>query len=172
MKSLNTIIFYILLLLCVYGCSEGTPEPIEKDGDAPASIIGDVSIENLSGMVRLIYPLPADPSILYVSAQYTAEDGQVKEFRASSYTNTLSLDGFNRSKDYIVELCTVGRNGKNSSLREFTVHPQDPPVMMVRESLKIKEDWGGISVTFNKNSTKANLSIGVCTIDSIGDVLS
>jgi hypothetical protein len=149
------------------GCSEEEANrPMENNSKVPGKVTVTY-IENLPGSVTITYTVPNDPDLLYVMATYV-QDGVVREYKASYYTNTLQLEGFGRDAEYKVDLYAVNRSEKRSEVTSINVHPTRPPVMEVYETLKYQPTFGGISISY-ENKTGAFIAVGVVTTNSEGE---
>jgi hypothetical protein len=166
MKSIKTIIACMLALACFYGCSETELQPIENNSKAPGKV-NVTDIENTPGGAVITYILPSDPDLLYVMARYE-EKGISREFKASFYTNKLTIDGLSKEEEYIIELTAVNRSGKSSEIVPVKIYPLTPPVRGVFESLNGAPTFGGIEITY-ENPSKAFVAIGVLTTDEKGE---
>lgn len=170
MKRNRLSIFFCLLAMVMSSCQESDLEPVENDQIAPEPV-SNATVENLPGAVQITYSLPFDPDLLYVEAEYVSKDGTVRQFKSSYYSNTIRVEGFGDTDEYEVELCAVDRSENKSTPLKVTIKPQTPPVLLTYNSLQITPDFGGVTVKF-KNLTEADLAIGVCTTDSIGDYIT
>jgi hypothetical protein len=111
------------------------------------------------------YNVSNDKNLLGVKAVYE-RSGQTCETKASIYTDSLTLEGFNDTETYEVNLYGVGRNGKLSEPLTVQVTPLEPPYRTVR--VNMAETFGGISVALTGNDTRANLAI-VLLADTAGN---
>lgn len=168
MKKYLLYISVFVLSALGHSCSdENNPNsPIENDKSAPGQVY-NIEVENLSGAARITYSLPDDEDLLYILARYTAKSGAVRDFRSSGYTNSIILEGFGDTSEYNVQLFAVDRSENKSQPVNVSIKPLTPPVALTAESINIKEDFGGISFTFN-NKAKAALAMIVITPDSVG----
>lgn len=170
MKTYIGMIASVLWLFQATGCSDEANTPMEKDTSAPAPVYNPV-VENLPGAARITYSLPSDKDLLYVLASYVDKNGTTRDFRASYYTNSVTVEGFGDTDEYPVALYAVDRSENRSEAVRVTVTPDTPPVLRTAGSLDVKADFGGISFTF-KNETKADLAIMVCTPDETGEMVT
>ncbi|WP_344977765.1 DUF5000 domain-containing lipoprotein [Compostibacter hankyongensis] len=147
-------------------CKEDQPAPQKNDGSAPAPVT-KVSWAPLPGAVRISYAPPADADLFYVEAECETAKGS-KVAKATFYDHAVVLNGFGDTSEYEVKLYAVDRGENRSEPVTVKVKPSLPPVLSVRNSIVIKEDFGGINLAFT-NSTEANLVLFVLTPDSLGD---
>lgn len=150
----------------MYSCnkqSADNPRPIYKNRKKP-EVVTNVRVVNFPGGADIIYNIPADPAILYVQADYKINSRDSLQGKASYYTDTLVVKGFEQSADYTVTLHTVSRSEVKSDPVVITVHPGIPPYLSVLNTLKIYGDFGGANIAF-ENPTNAELAI-VALIDT------
>lgn len=167
MKSLKKLLMICLTLLITYSCKhQEQAGPIDTNVGVP-QVVSNVSVENMPGAVKLSYRLPNDPKLLYVKATCVI-NGRLTEVKASSYTNEMLLEGFDKAQEYEVKLYSVSKGEDASEPIILKVHPTNPPYMLVYESLVLKETFGGAVVTFN-NPTEAELVIEILVADEQGD---
>ncbi|ATP56947.1 hypothetical protein CPT03_10870 [Pedobacter ginsengisoli] len=167
MKRLIYILFAGVIFFIAPGCKQTELTTLVSDGVAPGPITNAV-VENLSGAAKITYKLPPDQDLLYVKALYTSKQGAVRETKVSYYNNNLTVEGFGDTSAYEVKLYAVDRGENVSQPLSVTVKPKKAPFLIVRDSVKVVSDFGGISVSF-KNSTENNIAIVVLANDSLGN---
>lgn len=155
----------LLLAFCV-SCEEDHPAPQVNDGTAPPPPT-DIRTERLPGAVRLSYAIPKGSDAFYVLADCATPNGH-RQAKATVYDNALILDGFGDTSEYTAQVYAVDRGENRSEPVTVTFRPLQPPVRAVKDSLEVKEDFGGIQLNFH-NATEANVVIYVLTPDSSGD---
>jgi hypothetical protein len=155
-----------LILLAINACKQERLGPIEKDKVAPGSVT-NINIVNLNGSARISYSLPTDPDLLYIKALYTTKQGVVRETKVSRFNSSLTVDGFADTSAYDVKLYAVDKSENTSPAVDVTVHPLTPSVFLVRDSLVVNPDFGGVNVAYT-NTDEDNLAIVVLAIDSLG----
>ena len=106
MQNKNIIIPFAFAMIVLAGCDNYTVGPTEKN-TVPPGRVTDIQVENLPGQARLTYKLPTDPDLLYVKAVYPLNSGEIREIKASYYTNTMLLDGFGDTEIHEVEVYAV-----------------------------------------------------------------
>lgn len=166
-KNSNKIFWFAVLLLLLNACKEEMFKPLSNDGKAPGKVKSAV-VENFNGGARITAVLPDDDDLLYIKAIVEVEPGKIREFKASSYSKELYLDGFAQSKPYEVKLYAVDKGENTSEPLLITIHPLTPPVELIYKSLIVKPDFGGVNVSF-QNSTQASVSIVIEIKDDKGD---
>lgn len=158
-----------IMLLFILACEEDSHTPINKTDGIPSPVT-NVIVESLPGAGKISYQLPNDENLLCVKATYEAQEGVIREVKASYYTNSLIVEGFGDTLEYNVSLYTVGRNNEESVPVTVALKPKLPPVYGVYESIKesVHETFGGIKFSV-ENPEEADVRIYVNTLDSAGD---
>jgi len=156
-----------ILLLTIFACKEDKHFPVENDKISPAPVTNLVA-ESLSGGAKLSYTLPDDPDLLYVVAEFEIQKGNIRRVKASSYDNSLTINGFGDTLTHKVMLYSIDRSENRSAPVIIDVVPLSPPVKETYKSLIVAPDFGGITLSFT-NLSEANIVIHVLTKDSLGD---
>lgn len=167
-RLINRLCMWMLVLVTAQACKESDISPVVNDGKAPGPVTG-VTVENLSGAARLKYSLPSDPDLLYVKAVYRTKQGVERENKVSFYNNTITVAGFADTDPYEVKLYTVDKGGNVSEPTSVTVNPLTAPYRIIRSSLQVIANFGGIDVSF-KNGTEADVAIVVVAPNTLGDL--
>jgi len=166
--NIKNIFLSILAIMLFTTCSEEKLTPVNVDDETIPPPVNQVKVKNLSGAVQLTYQIPQSSSLLYVEAECAMTADRITTTKASYYQHTLQIMGFGDSKPYEVKLYSVGRNLKRSEPVIVQVHPLDPPIWGIYQSLQVVEDFGGLSIDF-ENQTEAEVSVVVERQDSLGD---
>ena len=160
---------YLILIacgMCFYSCSEeNNREPVTSDSTVPGQV-SNVQVETLPGAVKLTYDLPAGLSLSYVKAECLI-NGVVRQVKASSYVNNLTIEGFADESTYTVNLYSVNRSEHASEPVSVQVKPLSPNFREVFKNIQLLEDWGGAGVFF-ENPYEADLAITLMYVDSTG----
>jgi hypothetical protein len=137
----------VLLILLLSSCkkNEGFNGPVSDDKTKPG-VITDVKVKNLNGAAYITYKLPNSPNLLYVLAQYDINGKTVRQTKSSYYTDTVLVDGFAKTKDYTVTLWSVSRANVQSDPVTVTVHPDTPYYLLIKPTIKLAPDFGGVNV--------------------------
>jgi len=168
---MKRIVFFALLILSVAAisnCKKDKLQAVENDKSAPGTISNPV-VESKSGAVKITYSLPADNDLLYVLAEYTNKYGKLIQAKASSYSSSVTVDGFADTSVYNINLYAVDRSENRSAPVVVQVKPLEPPIYAIYRSLTVAQDFGGINIKLN-NPTEANIAVVVCYKDSIGNM--
>jgi hypothetical protein len=160
---------YRLLLICIYSlglfsCKEEKHGPLPNSDKTPLQI-SEVQVKNLHGGAQITFALPKGSNAQYVEAVWKTSKGIVRRTKASSYSNSLLLDGFGDTLVHEIKLYSVNKAERRSNSIIVKVKPLIPAIDEVFNSLMIYQDFGGCSVDF-KNKLEANVVIGVITPDS------
>jgi hypothetical protein len=148
MKKIFKYILSFLLLAACWSCKkrDSYNEIVSKDGTKPGAVT-NVKVTNFNGGAYITYDLPASGNILYVQADYKINDLKTRQTKSSYYTDTVIVDGFAKAQDYEVILHSVSRANVISDPVTVTVHPDTPPYLLVRPSVELKADFGGVNVS-------------------------
>lgn len=158
------ILFAILWLFLSVSCSDYTVEPITKNNEIPA-MVTNVRFEPSPGGAKIMYNVPKDNNLLYIKAVYQLKSGVQREVKSSFYQDYLEIDGLSDVSPCKINLYSVSRSEKESKPVTVEVTPLTAPVQTAFESLKMKETFGGVWVSF-ENKTEANLVFTILVKDS------
>jgi hypothetical protein len=158
----TNIIYYTIALigiLSVLSCQKiiEEHEPLTNDPTVPKQV-SNIQVQNGNGKATLTYTVPNDPNLLYVKAVYTLSTGQLYEAKASSYNNSLVVDGFADTSFHEVKLYSVSRSDVESAPVIVRIKPLLAPIWEVFKSLKIQDAFGGYDLLAN-NLSKDNIAI-------------
>lgn len=163
MKHKIAILF--LSGLCLAACSEvDLLHPFgEDDGKAPGKVT-NVQVRNFSGGATINYTLPSDADLSYIKATFKGTDGSSREMRASSYVDSMTVEGFGDTREYQIELRAYDKFENESEPVKVSVQPLEPPISLVFKSLSWQVDFGGFAVGF-KNVAKSDVGIFISRRD-------
>lgn len=165
MKNYIGILFFAFLLIA--GCSDvNLLHPYGNDDGVAPGPVSDIQVRNWSGAATISYTLPDDADLSYVKATFTGTNGEAREMRASAYVDSLVIEGFGDTREYVVELRAYDKFENASEPETVTVQPTTPPIALVRESLDWAVDFGGFLVTF-ENVTGSNIGLYVVRRDTV-----
>ncbi|MFD2744229.1 DUF5000 domain-containing lipoprotein [Sphingobacterium populi] len=153
-------------MISMIGCTEDKLAPLYSEGDSPGNVTVQ-NVESLPGAVKITYSLPADRDLLYVLAEYTDKYGRTIQGKSSTYTNTLTIDGFADTASYELSLYAVSRTEVRSTATSIQVKSLLPPVYQARNTVALRSDFGGVNVSFN-NEAESPLALVVSYKDSLG----
>jgi len=155
MKQMNYKILIICLSLLTIGlsaCKKNNgynTEPVSTDTTKPDAV-SNIKVDNFNGGANITYDLPNSDNILYVLAKYNIRDNVSRETKSSYYTDTIRVEGFAKAQEYEVTLYTVTRANVMSDPVKVKVNPETPVYQLVRPSIELSADFGGVNVkTFN-----------------------
>jgi hypothetical protein len=137
--------------------TDGYNTIVSTDKTKPGPVT-DVKVVNFNGGAYITYALPKSPNILYVQANYKINDKASRQTKSSYYSDSITVSGFAKSQDYKVTLKVVTRADVSSDSVVVTVHPDTPPYLLARPTVKMVPDFGGVNITV-ANNVKANLGI-------------
>jgi hypothetical protein len=81
-----------------------------------------------------------------VLAQYNINDSKSRQTKSSYYSDTITVGGFEKEADYEVTLYTVSRANVKSDPVVVTVHPETPAYQLVKPTIAISPDFGGVNI--------------------------
>lgn len=123
------------------------------DTTAPGKVT-NVSYTPTNGGAILTYTAPDDNDLLYVKAVYTNSLGR-EVFKVSShYGDSIEIDGFKDETPQKVLLYAVDRSNNASQATEIEVTPFKSYIYHVQESIVMKEDLGGVRITWDNPDMK------------------
>ncbi len=160
MKPIYILLFCIFFLFSCNGDFEH--EPIGgKGGPSPDPVKNARVLHNIPGGAVLAYELPENVDIQYIRAEFTTSSGKIRDVKASSYIDTLVINGLGDTSPRTVRLYTVNRKEMVSQPVEVTINPLTPPIESIRNSLDYTVDFGGFLLQFENNEAKEEVSIYV-----------
>lgn len=157
--KIKSIIFSVLAVF-VSSCEDtNLLRPFGPDDTTPPSVVTDVVYQAIPGGAIFKYTLPKDQDLAYVQAVYSV-NGVKKDMLASQYMSELKIEGLPEKKEYQVELYTIDKAGNKSAGVPVTIIPEESPVKVTRESLKVTPDFGGFKIDY-KNPSQSELSLSM-----------
>ena len=147
MKKIFKYIVGFSLLVAYWSCkkTDSYNDTVSKDGTKPG-VVTNVHVTNFNGGAYITYNPPASSNILYVQADYKINDLKTRQTKSSYYTDPIIVEGFAKAQDYEVILHTVSRANVMSDPVSVTVHPATPVYLLVRPSVVMKADFGGVNI--------------------------
>ncbi len=150
----------------ILSCSEENERvPATSDSTIPGQV-SNIRVERLPGSVKLTYGMPGGQSLSYVKAECTI-NGVLRQVKASSYTNNLTVEGFADTSVYTINLYSVNRSELASEPVSVHAKPLSPNFQEVFKNINLVRDWGGATVFFD-NPNEADLAITLIYVDSTG----
>ncbi|HTD93419.1 MAG TPA: DUF4959 domain-containing protein, partial [Chitinophagaceae bacterium] len=145
-KNLRYTLYFLLLATC-WSCKkdDGYNDIVSEDGTKPG-VVTNIQVINFNGGAYITYDLPAGGNVLYVLADYKINDQKARQTKSSYYSDTIAVEGFAKAADYEVVLHAVSRASIMSDPVKVTVHPDTPPYLLVRPSVVLNADFGGVNV--------------------------
>ena len=141
---------YILLLAVIAftACKEEV-----LDVTAPGKVT-NVTYKATNGGAVLTFTAPDDDDLLYVKAVYTNALGNEVFKVTSRYGDSIEIDGFRDETPQKVKLYAVDRSNNMSEATEIEVTPLKSFIFFVQESITLKEQLGGVRVTWENKDKK------------------
>ncbi|SMO83980.1 protein of unknown function [Saccharicrinis carchari] len=136
------ILFPILVfLLASVGCEQ------EENGIAPGQVSG-IEVFPTNGGAKIVCQLPDDPDVLFAKAYYTNTLGQELFTVSSLYNDTLYIKGYNDTEEHTVQVVAVNSSKRESAATAVTITPLISNIEMVKESIEISPDFGGVRISW------------------------
>jgi len=145
----NKYIYILLLAAFAFtACNEK-----ELDTTAPGKVT-NISYKPTNGGAVLTFTAPDDNDLLYVKAVYTNSLGKEVFKVTSHYGDSIEIDGFKDVTPQKVKLYAVDRSNNNSEAAEIEVTPMKSFIYLVQESIQLKEQLGGVRITWQNPDQK------------------
>ncbi|WP_460764968.1 DUF5000 domain-containing lipoprotein [Niabella terrae] len=145
-KRPGLITCLLLPLMLLISCGKETIKGPLETGDGTPGKLTNIQVENLPGASKISYTLPDDPSVLYVLAEFSTQQGELRIAKSSVYTDNIVLEGFASTDEQQVTLYVVNRSEVRSEPIEVKINPLLAPIHEVYEELVVLEDFGGIKL--------------------------
>lgn len=137
-----------LILLIFTACKEEVIDTI-----APGKV-SNVTFRPTNGGAVLKYTIPGDDDLLYIKAVYTNAQGN-EVFRVSShYGDSIEIDGFIDETPQKIKIYAVDRSNNVSEATEIEVKPNKSFIYTVQESVVLKEQLGGVKISWRNPDKK------------------
>ena len=155
----------LVTVICLLSCEKNEEYKLPNDTDpTKPDVVTNIKVKNTHGGAVLTYTLPDSKNLLYVQADYKINGKVMRQTKSSYFLDTIRVDGFQNSQEYTVTLRAVTRANVESDPVTVTVHPDTPYYQLVRKSLKLSADFGGLNIkAFNKD--KRAVGLNLITID-------
>jgi hypothetical protein len=130
----------------------------------PPPAVTNVRTEPLPGGAKIIYDLPKEMDISYVTCEYTVKNER-KITRASIYNNYLTIEGLADTAPCEFTIYLVDHSENRSAPYTGSFSPLEPPYRTIFSTLEMEADFGGVVIRW-KNET--NVMIGAFLL-AVGD---
>jgi hypothetical protein len=140
------------------------------DKTAPGPV-SNVSETVAPGGVTFHYTLPNDEDLRCVKAVYVDDRGVLCEVRASSFVDSLTIDGFGNTEPKTVKLIAVDDSNNESTPVVRTVIPGEPVIYAIAESVIVLPYWGGVQLSWY-NPSKTDIALELFAKDFTGKFVS
>jgi hypothetical protein len=150
-KLLKTSFLAFLLVGFVFACNKTDDQ---NNDSIPPGKVSNVSVEPTNGGAFVTYDLPDDEDVLFVKASYTNTLGE-DVFKVSSYyKNQIEIDGYNDTLKHELHIVAVDRSQNNSEPVVVEFKPLKSHIELVKESIEMVPDFGGIMMTWENPAEK------------------
>lgn len=165
-KNIPACILAFLMLIALYSCKRHDTGP----GIWNSGAIENYQVTPINGGAIITYTVPKSDSLLYVMAEYK-RNGKTFTEKASVYSNTLRVEGFNTEDEVTVKLYKVNRSEQRSAPVELKFKPLEGLVSLARDSLKMQTAFGGFAASW-PNAFSTELGIRAMYIDSANELVT
>jgi len=162
----HTLLVAGVLMLCLGACKETDYIETVTDDMTKPEPVSNIEVHNFHGGAHITYSLPESGNVLYVMAEYSINGTRQRQTKASYYRDTLTVSGFKESDIYSVTLYSVSRGNVKSDPTTVEVHPDTPPYLLARPTLKMKPDFGGVNIQAI-NTLKEPIGLILVAYDSL-----
>lgn len=125
----------------------------ESDTTAPGKVT-DISYRPTNGGAILKFTAPGDDDLLFVKAVYVNALGKEVFKVTSHYGDSIEIDGFVDETPQKVRLYAVDRSNNQSVASEIMVTPHKSFIYNVQQSIKMKEQLGGVKISWENPDEK------------------
>ncbi|MCK7556464.1 DUF4959 domain-containing protein [Chitinophaga sedimenti] len=165
--SFRLIALLALLPLFIGSCGEKELYNDITDGDkTKPDVVSNIKTDDFPGGSIITYTLPKASNLLYVQAEYRINDRVVRKAKSSYYSDTITVEGFEKEGEYEVTLWSVTRANVQSEPVTVKVHPKEPPYITAFATVQIQRDFGGANIVVT-NPSKKEIGVIVITEDSV-----
>ncbi|EDM37150.1 hypothetical protein PBAL39_05108 [Pedobacter sp. BAL39] len=165
-NSYTKFLLLMISILMVFSACEKVDnynDPASQDMTKPGTV-SNIKVENLNGGANITYTLPNSPNLLYVLAEYKINGTVTRQTKSSYYSDTISVDGFAKAQPYDVTLYAVSRANVKSDPVVVEVNPDTPPYLLVKPTVSLESDFGGLKIS-GLNADKKNVGIILLEVD-------
>lgn len=169
-KNIYTAVIIGLSFFITY-CSDVPNWGEETYNPNPPEAVTNPIVENINGGAIIRYSLIGNKDLLGVKALYSYnEGGEIFEAYSSAYTDSIVLVGFPDTIERSVTLMAISKSNVESKPIEVKIQPLIPPVEVIRNSLKVRETFSGVFVSW-QNPTRTDIGITLYAEDSLGTMV-
>lgn len=153
-------IFYDIMTLSVAAVLTMSCDEREAGDTTAPGQITNVSFTPTYGGGYFKYDIPEDDDFLYVRADYVIDSGTEVSKTASTYVDSLFIEGFGQSKEYEVKLFSVDRNENASAPVVMKVTPLESNTNMVAGTIKVRPGFSAVIAEWT-NELESNIEVFV-----------
>jgi hypothetical protein len=164
---MKKIAFIFIISLLLASCKEEAGHGPTAVGVTPPPLT-QYTVHSFAGAVEIEFQIPDKENTMYVMAEYLLPNGELKNVKASKYSNKLRLEGFEKAARYDVTLYAVGEGEQRSEPLHISVEPLTPPYQEAFNSLYVGPSWGGITASYT-NPSKTDLMLEIIRKNDKGE---
>lgn len=150
----------------VFSCAEsGRIDQVDTEDYTPEQVVVS-SVNRVSGGAIVKYRLPDDTKFRGVRAEYSRL-GETIFTQSSKYVDSIKIEGLSDTLNHVVNLYSIGKNGRLSEPVPVTVRPGMPAIRKV--SLNLSSTFGGVRLVMTGNEDHASLAMTILKDDNLDD---
>jgi hypothetical protein len=154
------------MLIALYSCKRHETGPAVWNSGP----IESYQVTPINGGAVITYTIPRNDSLLYIMAEYE-RNGKTFTEKASVYSNSLTIEGFNTEDEVKVKLYKVNRAEQKSAPVEFAFKPLESLVSLAKDSLKMQTAFGGFAASWS-NPYATELGVRTMYVDSTNKLVT
>ena len=132
----------LFAILSMFSCKESAIDP---ETNAPQQLT-NIQFTPNNGGGFFTYTIPEDEDFLYAMAEYKIDNGQTIRKSASTYSDTLFIEGLGSVKEYDINLYSIDRLGNKSNPVLQKVTPLEANVNAVINTVTVNGGFSSIIV--------------------------
>lgn len=157
----------LLSIALVVSCGKDLGGRIDQRPDVP--VPGPITVKEVrptAGGAVIKVNIPDDEYLKGVVAVYERNGAEVNA-KISRYVDSLTIEGFNDTKERSIKLYAFNVNEERSKETEVKVTPLAPAIQTTE--FTVMESFGGVKVHIANNKSKSDLAICILKDDDLSD---
>ena len=163
---MKNIFILVAVSLMAFSCTESARIDQEDTEDYIPEQVVPFSVDRISGGAIVKYLLPDDTRLRGVRAEYS-RSGETIFTQSSKYVDSIRIEGLSDTLEHVVNLYSIGKNGRLSEPVPVTFRPGMPPIRKV--SFGLTETFGGVRLVMTGNVDHAALALTILKDDNLED---
>lgn len=147
-KLLIQIGLFALVLFVAVACDKDDNDSI------PPEMVENITVTPDYGALLFKWNNPADEDLYYVDIAFSDSKGNARSVKTSLYADSVLVDGFSDTQEYLFEVTAYDRNGNASSSQMVKGTPLEPAFLSVMSTVQVVPDFGGAKISWNNITGK------------------